>query len=164
MRPGLYTRLRAATGRSGLYDRAVPRRRHPRLLLPLVALAATGFTATPAGAAPALEFFRTPSGRIGCLFAERALRCDVLGATNRPPPRPKTCRLDWGHAFELRARGRARLVCHGDTVVNPSARVLAYGRIWRRGGIACTSRRTGLTCSNRQGHGWVLSRARQRRF
>jgi hypothetical protein len=42
--------------------------------------------------------------------------------------------------------------------------VLRFGRTWRVAGFACTSRRTGLTCSNRSGHGFFLSRARQRIF
>lgn len=39
--------------------------------------------------------------------------------------------------------------------------VLAYGRTWRKAGFTCTSRRTALTCRNRSGHGWTLSRSRQ---
>jgi hypothetical protein len=42
--------------------------------------------------------------------------------------------------------------------------VLAYGRTWRKAGFACTAQRTGLTCRNGSGHGWSLSRERQRIF
>ena len=39
------------------------------------------------------------------------------------------------------------------------APVLAFGRTWRfLGDYRCTSRRTGLTCRNRVGHGWRLGR------
>ncbi|MGZ8739995.1 MAG: DUF6636 domain-containing protein [Gaiellaceae bacterium] len=42
--------------------------------------------------------------------------------------------------------------------------VLRYGRSWTWHGIRCTSRRTGLTCKNPSGHGFVLSRQLQRVF
>jgi hypothetical protein len=42
--------------------------------------------------------------------------------------------------------------------------ILGYGRTWRRGGFACASRRTGVTCRNRAGHGFVLARERWRSF
>jgi hypothetical protein len=35
---------------------------------------------------------------------------------------------------------------------------------WTWHGIRCTSRRTGLTCKNQSGHGFVLSRQSQRVF
>lgn len=41
---------------------------------------------------------------------------------------------------------------------------LAYGRTYRWHGITCRSARTGLTCRNRSGHGFFLSRERQRTF
>jgi hypothetical protein len=42
--------------------------------------------------------------------------------------------------------------------------LLRYGRSWTWHGIRCTSRRTGLTCRNQSGHGFVLSRQSQRVF
>src|SRR5690348_17291368 len=38
------------------------------------------------------------------------------------------------------------------------APVLRFGRSRRLFGYRCTSRRTGLTCRNRAGHGWWLGR------
>jgi hypothetical protein len=45
-------------------------------------------------------------------------------------------------------------------------RVLSFGRHWHIRGLGfwCTSRRTGLTCWNRGGHGWWLGRYRGYRF
>jgi hypothetical protein len=40
----------------------------------------------------------------------------------------------------------------------PPAGVLRFGHKWRVGGFTCNSRRTGLTCKNRHGHGWWLGR------
>jgi hypothetical protein len=55
--------------------------------------------------------------------------------------------------------GRARVVCAGDTVLHQGP-VLKYGTTWRRGGFTCTSRSTGLRCTNRSRHGFFVSRAR----
>lgn len=44
-------------------------------------------------------------------------------------------------------------------------RILRFGKTWRSGVYACTSRRTGLTCTNARRHGWWLGRYRGvRRF
>jgi hypothetical protein len=41
---------------------------------------------------------------------------------------------------------------------------LRYGRSWSWLGIRCTSRRSGLACTNRSGHGFVLNRQSQHVF
>jgi hypothetical protein len=52
----------------------------------------------------------------------------------------------------------------GDTAVDKRAKVLRYGSKWSRGGFTCASRRTGLRCRNRSGHGWFLSRPHSYKF
>ena len=44
----------------------------------------------------------------------------------------------------------------------PSYTVLGYGKTLRFHGFTCTSRVTGLTCTNPAGHGLFLSRASYR--
>src|SRR4051794_26500439 len=114
-----------------------------------VALAALASTPTLAGG----EQFRTPSGRIGCLYARyhgAYLRCDIEGVSK---PRPPGCDLDYGGAFEMRPNGRAHRICAGDTVLCPRLRgfktcyVLAYSSTWRRGGFRCVSQTAGLRCT-----------------
>jgi hypothetical protein len=61
-------------------------------------------------------------------------------------------------------RGQAVPVCAGDTVATPGAPILDYGRSYAAGGITCRSERSGMTCTNAQGSGFSLSRARQRLF
>jgi hypothetical protein len=84
-----------------------------------------------------------------------------------------TCRasgLDHNaHRISLAATGRTPYprACSGDAgpfIGQSTARVLAYGKTWRRAGISCRSAFTGMTCRNRSGHGFFLSRARWRRF
>ena len=99
--------------------------------------------------------FRLPSGNIACGLVVNTLRCDILSGL-RPEPR-STCELDWT-GLTLSAGGRARPTCAGDTVVDPSAPVLAYGGSWRRAGITCLATRSALVCTNGRGHGFLLAR------
>ncbi|MFL5919982.1 MAG: DUF6636 domain-containing protein [Gaiellaceae bacterium] len=121
--------------------------------------------ATPAEAI--VTQFRTPSSNIGCVFSSDPrlggtyLRCDIRSGLKPKPKRP--CQLDLT-GFQMAPRGRATVVCAGDTAVDPRARALSYGSKWARGGYTCTSRHTGLRCKNRSGHGFFLSRARSYRF
>jgi hypothetical protein len=111
--------------------------------------------------------FRTPSSNIGCVFSADPrlggtyLRCDILSGLKPKPKR--TCRLDLT-GFQLAPRGRATVVCAGDTAVNTHARALRYGSTWSRAGFTCTSKKAGLRCRNRSGHGFFLSRAHSYRF
>lgn len=113
-----------------------------------------------AGAIPATAKttkFRTPSQNIYCLYSSTGrsgayIRCDVLSLN------------DVG--FVLERRKRARRVRITDTVTDPpKARDLAYGKSRRFGSFRCFSRTSGLTCRSRtSGHGFTLSRQRQRVF
>lgn len=115
--------------------------------------------------------FRSPSNNIHCQFwtgdnaGEVAMRCDVIVITNRPPPRPRDCDLEWGQAFEITGNaGRGARLCYGDTVRDERLPVLAYGGTWQRGGLTCISEEAGVTCVNAKGHGFEVARARQRVF
>jgi hypothetical protein len=132
---------------------------------------AVGLVGAAVAPASVVQLFRTPSGNIGCAFsaglpgAEKpTLRCDIRSRLRPEPRAPKSCPLDYGDAIEVSQLGHPTLVCHGDTAIDPRAPVLAYGHSWRRGGISCTSRPTGLTCSNRSRHGFFLSRQKWQLF
>jgi uncharacterized protein DUF6636 len=111
--------------------------------------------------------FRTPSSNIGCVFSSDPslggtyLRCDILSGLN-PKPR-RACQLDLT-GYQMAPKGRSSVVCAGDTAVDRRAHALRYGSKWSRGGFTCTSRKAGLRCRNRSGHGFFLSRARSYRF
>jgi hypothetical protein len=134
-----------------------------KLAAAAVLLAAVPIAAPSAGAAAGIVTFQTPSGHIGCAYDTTMLRCDVDGVAHRPR-RPKACRLDYGSAFTLTKTGRARRLCAGDTALDPDARVLAYGKTRHLGPFTCTSKTTGLSCATAAGHGFELSRAKQRLF
>ncbi|MGZ8695623.1 MAG: DUF6636 domain-containing protein [Gaiellaceae bacterium] len=126
--------------------------------------------ATAASASPGAlhsRTFRTPSKNISCAYYPASVsgtavfRCDLLSGLK---PRPRTkCEVD-GTGASMGPRGRAGPTCAGDTVYDPRAPVLAYGSTWTLAGLSCTSKQTGLTCRNRDGHGFFLSRASWRVF
>jgi len=123
-------------------------------------------------AAPAMAeeaYFKTPSGNIFCGYDDYSgapyVRCDIRNYTPTTGKTPADCDLEWGDSFEVGANSkRGGLVCHGDTIINPDARTLGYGKAFSRGGITCLSEQRGLTCKNKRGHGFFLSRAKQQIF
>ena len=135
----------------------------------LVASAAL-FLALTGTASGAVFLFRMPTANIGCAYSNEPgrggpnLRCDILSGLMPPPPRPTGCQLDWTFGYRIRPTGRALRVCAGDTTVDRRAKVLRYGHRWRAGGFNCLSRRIGLRCRNRSGHGFFLSRKHSYRF
>jgi hypothetical protein len=80
----------------------------------------------------------------------------------RPAPK-RQCDGDWTGA-SMSVNGPAGPTCAGDTVYDRRAPILAYGRTWTLARLSCVSRATGLTCRNRDGHGFFLSRERWRIF
>ena len=94
-----------------------------------------------------------------------SVRCDVSERDWSPPPPPASCELDYGQGAEVSAGGSAQLVCAGDTTLNPSAPVLAYGHATQTGGLRCVSSETGMTCTaTATGHGFFISRQSYRLF
>lgn len=127
--------------------------------LPLALALACGLV-TPAHAAQ----FQSPSRNIGCAITKQSVRCDIRERSWDPPPKPRSCELDYGQGVTVGRRGRAHFVCAGDTTLGQGRR-LAYGEAIRRGRFRCVSRRSGMRCTNRRnGHGFALSRQRARRF
>jgi hypothetical protein len=133
----------------------------------LVAAATAALLLTvPAAASAKLRFFSSPSRSIGCLYTStsdgKSLRCD-LAHVDHPKPKPASCEFDYGQAFGLNPTGRAKRLCYSDTVMNASAPVLAYGKTRRFGPFTCRVHRTrGMRCTSRTGHGFRLSRHRQK--
>jgi hypothetical protein len=107
-----------------------------------------------AAAVPALAkdvVFQTPSKKIACRVYDEGkglvIRCDLFFLNDR--------------AVRMTRTGRARLIHVTDTIGDPKAQVLHYGQTKRVGPFTCTSRRRGLSCHNRRGHGFTVSREHQ---
>jgi len=116
--------------------------------------------------------FQTPSRNIVCDFsiggaATSFVRCGIRSGLVGAPL--LHCTVDDPNAtfVTLGRTGRgSRVPCLGDPgpFVYPHAPVLRYGSTWSGNGMSCASERTGLTCRNRGGHGFFLSRLRWRVF
>ena len=96
-----------------------------------------------------------PSRNIGCLFAFRQLRCDILSGLDPAPA--EACEFDWV-GVDIGVTGAAAANCGSDTVYDADAPTLEYGSTWTRGGITCESEESGLTCTNGDGSGFTLAR------
>lgn len=143
--------------------------------LALVSLA-TMLIAAPASVQSGddLVGFRSPSNNIHCMYlpawsgppaTPATLRCDIRQIDTPPPPRPSSCDLDWGRAFELvLSNPAAEMICAGDTVANNAYPVLEYGAIWQHGGFTCTSKTDGVECFNARRAGFRLSRGARTLF
>lgn len=116
------------------------------LVAGLLALAPASSLAREPGQ-PAL--FATPGEAAYCIWG-------LVG-----PPSQFVC---WtpndGFTVQMTTRGRPRKYydrfARGD--IDRHAPILRFGQKRRFGGIVCSSRSTGLTCTNRRRHGWHLGR------
>jgi hypothetical protein len=116
-----------------------------------------------------LPGFRTPSGNISCLFLggrPATLLCKIgrAGYAKQLQDRcmePAGAGVDW-HGFELSAARKGAIACSGGALYKgtdrPSYVTLPYGRTWRQKMFSCSSRISGVNCSNPNGHGFFLSR------
>jgi hypothetical protein len=131
------------------------------LVLATLALAA----ATSQAQAASFKQFQSPSGNIGCVITKSAVRCDIREHTWPTPPKPPTCDVDYGGGVQVGRSGAGSYVCAGDTALDPSADVLAYGDRISKGKIRCASKTKGMRCVNLESkHGFFLSRAAVRLF
>jgi hypothetical protein len=127
----------------------------PRVRLALAVVTAAALV-VPTSADAAYRAFRSPSGKLGCAFysdteTPRQVRCEWEGGND--------------HAVTLNETGKAKRISITDTVRDPHARKIAYGKTTRFGSLRCTSRTSGITCrSTRSSHGFSVSVEKQRVF
>ncbi|MEW6583174.1 MAG: DUF6636 domain-containing protein [Actinomycetota bacterium] len=136
-----------------------PRRASRSRRAGVLASALAALAVAPAAASASQVGFHTPSRNIHCVMTSDGLvQCWVLSSA---------CRGEGGglfaHSWAFSPGRRPTRFCPGDFV--PGTRSLGYGRSITLGGSRCTSRTSGVTCVRlRTGHGFFLSRARQRIF
>jgi hypothetical protein len=140
-----------------------------RLAVLVLALGALAASSAAAAKTP-LPGFHSPSGNIRCYYGSgppAVLRCQIgqaafakrLVTYCASPP----IGVDWA-GFELTATRKGAVTCSGGVLYSPETQVPVYvgqpyGTTWRRGVFSCDSRRTGVTCRSRTGHGLFISRA-----
>jgi hypothetical protein len=113
--------------------------------------------------------FQSPTGNIHCAISiwdggDTEARCDLRALTPSYTRAPAGCDLDWGNSFAVGRSGKGFLGCVGDTVMDPNNPVLGYGQAASLGGISCVSAKTGITCTNAEGHGFSVAKAKQKLF
>lgn len=145
-----------------------------RTFLVIALVVAVGGSAAHAARLPGVK---TPTRNISCFYvpikptARGNLLCNIkVSLYSRAQQNGCQARsgLDW-HGFELSTSRKAQPVCSGGVLYDigrdtPTFVVLAYGRTWRSHGFSCTSRASGLTCTNGHRHGLFLSRAAYRLY
>jgi len=122
-----------------------------------IAACATGASSAPA---KTVTFFNvvSPSKMISCyaVLQSSAIECTA-------PYLPDRGDLD--PYLRLKPRGHSHSGQRGDFPGHSTPRhTLHYGDTWKRPGIRCRMRRTGLTCRNRDHHGFHVQRGNVRRF
>jgi hypothetical protein len=120
----------------------------------------TRTASTPTPPTVHLTEFQSPSGNIGCIVVSGIARCDIKQRNWSPPPRPASCPnvVDFGQGLQVFRHGAGRVVCAGDTALNPTAKKLAYGTDSVAGPFRCASATAGITCTNTAtGHGFFIS-------
>src|SRR5579871_717174 len=120
-------------------------------------------------------YFRGHGGGVVCgafsvSGAPTLLECGTVDQLVPAPPRPstKTCGgLDFaGNRIRLAATGEAFGFCSGDAGVLAAIRSaprLSYGTPRHAGPFTCTSTMAWMTCTNKSGHGFAMSRTHWRR-
>ena len=113
--------------------------------------------------------FETPSENIQCSVGQEAdfsdISCTIIERSGPPAlPRPANCAAGWGHVFSMGDRGPVEMMCALTSRDKGAQERAEYGVTGSFGGITCHSSRKGLQCTNRDGHGFFLSRRRQSVF
>ena len=130
--------------------------------IPILAALALLLAAVPGnGGVPApivKTGFLTPTGNVDCNAGPADGR-PVIACTVFSEASPTRGQRVW-------AMGVTGRVVVGYLLANAATDLprLGYGRPWRWRGIVCRSALGGLTCENREGHGFFLSRSSQRVF
>ena len=93
------------------------------------------------------------------MMSAQVVRCDIA-EKQWTAQRPSSCpsEVDFGQGLTMQATGPAKVVCAGDTVLNPQAPTLAYGSSSQIGSITCTSTEADVECVNSSGGSFKLSR------
>ena len=136
-----------------------------QIFLHVISLA---FVLPSAAAAQDYISFQSPTGNIQCgLYRDAggaSVRCDMSALTPSYSRAPAGCEFDWGSSFALNSVGKGILACVSDPAGGPDSQVLGYGQAVSLGGISCVSAKTGMTCTNAEGHGFSISKSKQRLY
>ncbi len=131
-----------------------------------VALLSVALLTTPAvaSASSKLKIFQAAHGNIACALIRQSARCDIAKRSWKAPPKPKSCKLDYGNGLIVGKKGRGNYTCAGDTVLGSGHKVKP-GTVRRVGRFRCKVGKGTVRCVNfKSGHGFKISRHYARRF
>ena len=121
----------------------------------------------PPGLKAGTPILRTPSGNIECTLDPSkgfGVVCNAIKRAWTLPPKPASCEFEWTDAVFLQPTGRPQFWCSSNAAIYTGEAWprfdFPYGASVSSGGIRCTSRVSGVTCTNREKHGFFLSRQR----
>ena len=137
---------------------------------------ATPGSVTPSATAFRSGYFQSPSRNIQCDYGYgngvAHVRCGIKSGLKPVSRKGAGCFPNvWVVLNATGVAGATGSFCAGEDAPDAGpfaprsvARVLGYGKEWSGGGLRCTSAATGLTCRNKSGHGFFLSREHWRAF
>jgi hypothetical protein len=126
-----------------------------------------GLTVAIVAAAPAATVdykrIQSPSKQIQChaviASAGGGIECNASYLVNVDP------KADLDSYFQLKQHGKTIAGERGDyTGYIVKTHTLKYGNTWKRPGIRCSMKSSGLTCHNLDKHGFTLARGAIKRF
>jgi hypothetical protein len=136
----------------------------------LIALAMPAF----AGDESVTVALKSPSENIHCLLlandpgddTNSVVSCDIdmMDQASDMPARPASCQAEYGARFYVGAQGKAGLACYVGSLRATDSAILNYGDAWTGNGLQCISEKNGFTCTNKDGHGFFLSKGKQQIF
>lgn len=130
----------------------------PRAVATLLFLTFAGSSAAAPAKTVSYKNIVSPSKLISCIAVMNSTEIECMA-----PYLPDAGESD--PYIGLRSRGKAILGQRSDFpgFISPR-RTLRYGDTWKRPGIRCTMRTSGLTCRNRDNRGFHIQKGHVRRF
>jgi hypothetical protein len=134
-----------------------------RRTLVLTATMALAIVAAAPAATVDYKNIQSPSKQIKChaviAIGGGGIECSASYLVNVDP------KADLDSYFHLKKHGKTIAGERGDyTGYLVKTHTLKYGDIWKRPGIRCSMKSSGLTCRNLDKHGFTLARGAIRRF
>jgi hypothetical protein len=108
--------------------------------------------------------FQSPTGNIHCSIhefgGETQARCTLQEFIPTLGDWPSGC-AGLNREFSVTDLGEGSLSCSDANLVNGGNSVLTYGESISLAGVSCVSAKTGMTCTNAEGHGFSVAKAQQ---
>jgi len=119
--------------------------------------------------------FASPSKNILCAYSPprpdmpASVFCQIMQFTSTLPgysdPDGIMDRCDYPNSFQVQDNAaKANYYCDGPMGFSNRTVILNYGSVFLRGNLSCRSEVSGMTCTNRAGHGFSIAKARQSVF